>query len=228
MPREPIPLIRQGGHFDAEKLFVLSYEGTVTEKKYFQDFRASVYFNNNGLIEIVPLKRPKDNGSDPFSVKKMLNWAKKEYGFKITDEFWLIVDRDDWESIHKLSFDDLVTECKNEENFYLAMSNPCFEIWLVLHLKSLSDFSEEEQALIFENAKIGNKNYIDILVAQLQGGDRGYNKRPNANIYLPLTKIAVERAKLIDNLEEGYPKSIGTHLYKLIEKLIQNEIPNTL
>lgn len=38
MPREPIPLIRQGGHFDAEKLFVLSYEGTVTEKKIFSRF----------------------------------------------------------------------------------------------------------------------------------------------------------------------------------------------
>lgn len=226
MPREPIPLIRQGGHINAEKLFVLSYEGTVTEKKYFQDFRASIYFNNNGLIEIVPLKRPKDKGSDPFSVKKLLNWAKKEYGFKITDEFWLIVDRDDWESIHKLSFDDLVTECKKEENFYLAMSNPCFEIWLVFHLKNLSEFSKEEQALIFENAKIGSKNHIDILVAQLQGGDRGYNKRPNPNIYLPLTKTAIERAKSIDNLEEDYPKSIGTHLYKLIEKLIDNESPN--
>ena len=226
MPREPIPLIRQGGYIDAEKLLVLSYEGTVTEKKYFQDFRGSVYFNNNGLIEIISLKRPKDKGSDPFSVKKMLNWAKKEYGFKITDEFWLIVDRDDWESIHKLSFDDLVAECKNEENFYLAMSNPCFEIWLVLHLKNLTEFSEEEQALIFENAKIGNKNYIDILVARLQGGDRGYNKRANPKIYLPLTKIAIERAKSIDNLKEDYPKSIGTHLYKLIEKLIDNESPN--
>jgi hypothetical protein len=226
MPREPIPLIRQGGHFDAEKLFVLSYEGTVTEKKYFQDFRASEYFNNSGLIEIVPLKRPKNKGSDPFSVKKLLNWAKKEYGFKFTDEFWLIVDRDDWESIHKLSFADLVTECKNEENFYLAMSNPCFEIWLVLHLKDLSEFSKDEQALIFENAKIGNKNHMDILVAQLQGGDRGYNKRPNPNIYLPLTKTAIERAKSIDNFEDDYPKSIGTHLYKLIEKLIDNESPN--
>ena len=225
MPREPIPLIRQGGHIDAEKLFVLSYEGIITEKKYFQDFRASEYFNNNGLIEIVPLKRPKDKGSDPFSVKKLLNEAKKEYGFKISDEFWLIIDRDDWESIHKLSFDDLVTECKNEDNFYLAMSNPCFEIWLVLHLKNLSEFTKEEQALIFENAKIGNKNYIDILVSQLQGG-RGYNKRPNPNIYLPLTKTAIERAKSIDNLKDDYPKSIGTHLYKLIEKLIDNESPN--
>ena len=160
MPREPIPLIRQGGHINAEKLYILSYEGTVTEKKYFQDFRASKYFNNNGLIEIISLKRPKDKGSDPFSVKNLLSGVKKEYGFKNTDEFWLIVDRDNWESIHKLNFDDLVAECKNETNFYLAMSNPCFEIWLVLHFKNLTEFSEEEQALILENAKVGNKNLV--------------------------------------------------------------------
>lgn len=226
MPRESIPLIRRGGHIDAEKLFILSYEGTVTEKKYFQDFRASEYFNNSGVIEIVPLKRPKDKGSDPFSVKKLLKEAKKEYGFKDTDEFWLIVDRDDWESIHKLSFEQLVIECKNENNFYLAMSNPCFEIWLVLHLKDLTEFSEVEKALIYENAKTGNKNYIDILVGQLQRGDRGYNKRPNPRIYLSLTKIALQRAKALDNLEEDYPKSIGTHLYKLIEKLIVEDSPN--
>ena len=227
MPREPIPLIIQGGLVDAEKLFVLSYEGTVTEKKYFQDFRASEYFNNNGLIEIVPLKRPNGKGSDPFSVKKLLNWAKKEYGFKISDEFWLIVDRDDWESIHKLSFDDLVAECKKEENFYLAMSNPCFEIWLVLHLKNLSEFTQAEQDLLLENAKVSSsKNHIDIVVGELQGGDRGYNKRPNPNIYLPLTNTAIQRAKSIDTLEEDYPKSIGTHLYKLIEKLINNESPS--
>ena len=226
MPRESIPLIRQGGHIDAEKLFILSYEGTVTEKKYFQDFRASKYFNNSGVIEIVPLKRPKDKGSDPFSVKKLLKEAKKEYGFKDTDEFWLIVDRDDWESIHKLSFEQLVIECKNENNFYLAMSNPCFEIWLVLHLKNLTEFSEEEKALIYDNAKTDNKNYIDILLGQLQGGDRGYNKRPNPKIYLSLTKVALKRAKALDNLEEDYPKSIGTHLYKLIEKLIVEDSPN--
>lgn len=223
MPREPIPLIREGGHVDAEKLFVLSYEGTVTEKKYFQDFRVSDYFNNNGLIEIVPLKRPNDKGSDPFSVKKLLNEAKKEYGFKITDEFWLIFDRDDWESIHKLSFDDLVRECKSEKNFYLAMSNPCFEIWLVLHFKNLAEFTQEEQNLLLKNEKItSSKNYIDTVVGYLQDGDRGYNKRPNPSIYLPLTNSAIQRAKSIDNLTDEYPKSLGTHLYKLIEKLISN------
>lgn len=219
MPREPLPLIRKGGHIDAEKLFVLSYEGTVTEKKYFEDLRSSDLFNNNGLIEIVPLKRPKNKGSDPFSVKRLLQVAKNEYGFKSADEFWLIIDRDDWESIHKLNFDELASDCKKEKNFYLAMSNPCFEIWLILHLKHISNFTIEEQKRIFENVKVSNsKNDIDVILGNLQG--RGYNKRPNSKVFLPLTKIAIERAKSLDNLKEDYPKSIGTHVYKLIEKLI--------
>ena len=48
------------------------------------------------------------------------------------------------------------------------MSNPCFEIWLILHLKELSEFTQEEQNLIFENAKVSkSKNHIDIVVGQL-------------------------------------------------------------
>lgn len=103
------------------------------------------------------------------------------------------------------------------------MSNPCFEIWLILHLKDLSEFSDEERSLIYQNRKVGNKNYIDLVVADLQGADRGYNKIPKASIYLPRTKLAVERARSIDSISESYPKSLGSHVYKLVEKLtIQN------
>jgi hypothetical protein len=225
MPREPIPLIRQGGFSNAEKLFILSFEGEGTETKYFEDLRNSEIFNNNGLIETIPLKRVKNTGSDPFSVKKLLKQAKSEYTFKTTDEFWLIIDRDHWESIHKLSFELLVNECKAEKNFYLAMSNPCFEIWLVLHLTSIVEFTKQELKNIYQNSKISNsKNHIDTVLTKLQG--RGYNKRPNPRIYLPLTTTAVKRAKALDNLLESYPKNIGTHIYKLIEKLIKPEIQN--
>jgi hypothetical protein len=222
MPREPIPLVREGGFLEAEKMFVLSYEGKISEKKYFEDFRNSELFNDSGLIEIISLKRPTNRGSDPISVKKLLLEAKKEYRFKDTDEFWLIIDRDDWEEIHNHNFDKLVEDCKNENNFFLAMSNPCFEIWLILHLKDINEFDEEEKIKIMSNEKISNsKNYIDKVLSEIQG--RGYNKRPNPRIFSPLTKTAIDRAKGLDNENQDYPKQLGTHIYKLIEKLIVEE-----
>ena len=220
MPREPIPLIREGGFKEAEKLFVLSYEGTVTEKKYFEDFRKSELFNDSGLIEIISLKRPSNTGSDPINIKKLLQKAKREFRFKSTDEFWLIIDRDDWESIHHHNFDGLVQDCKNENNFFLAMSNPCFEIWLILHLKDINDFSKEEQEKILKNEKLTpSKNYIDKVLGEIQG--RGYNKRPNPKIFLPMIEIAVKRAKELDINNEDYPKYLGSHIYKLIKKLLK-------
>ncbi|MDD2963969.1 MAG: RloB family protein [Bacteroidales bacterium] len=215
MPREPIPLVREGGFLEAEKMFILSYEGNVSEKKYFEDFRQSEWFNDSGLIEVISLKRPTNKGSDPISVKKLLQEAKKEYRFKDTDEFWLIIDRDDWEEIHNHNFDKLVDDCKKEGNFFLAMSNPCFEIWLILHLKDLNEYNEEEKSRLITNKRISNsKNYIDTVLSDIQG--RGYNKRPNPRIFLPLTKVAIGRAKELDVENQDYPKQLGTHIYKLI------------
>jgi hypothetical protein len=148
--------------------------------------------------------------------------AKKEYRFKDTDEFWLIIDRDDWEEIHNHNFDELVEDCKKENNFFLAMSNPCFEIWLILHLKDINEFDEAEKIKIMSNEKISNsKNYIDKVLSEIQG--RSYNKRPNPRIFSPLTKTAIDRAKGLDNENQDYPKQLGTHIYKLIEKLIIEE-----
>ena len=119
MPREPIPLIREGGFKDAEKLYILSFEGEKTEVKYFNNFRQSEFFNDSGIIEIVPLKRAVNTGTDPLSVKRLLKKAKADYPFKKSDEFWLIVDRDDWETMHKIDFNQLVTDCNKEDNFFL-------------------------------------------------------------------------------------------------------------
>jgi hypothetical protein len=120
-------------------------ELTLEGKAKREDFRKSTLFNNSGLIEVISLKRPTNRGSDPISVKKLLQEAKKEYRFKDTDEFWLIIDRDDWEEIHNHNFDKLVDDCKKENNFFLAMSNPCFEIWLILHLKDINELDEEQK-----------------------------------------------------------------------------------
>ncbi len=221
MPRETIPLIRIGGFQEAEKLFILAYEGEQTEKKYFSGLRNSDLFNDSGIIEIISLPRPKRVGTDPVSVKSVLKFAKTEYRFKETDEFWLIVDRDHWEEIHNHSFDKIVDDCEKEGNMFLALSNPCFEIWIILHFIDPEEISDEELDGIYRNEKIGSKNYVSEYITKILNQGRGYNKNPPMYFMLPNTKTAIERAKRIDIIEDKYPKIVGTHVYKLIEKLIK-------
>ncbi|MGB0432308.1 MAG: RloB family protein [Bacteroidia bacterium] len=223
MPRAPIPLIRDGGFREAEKLYVLSYEGKKSEKKYFEDFRHSEYFNNSGLIETVSLERRNDQGSDPKTVKELLEEAKAEFNFQDNDEFWMIIDRDHWEVEHGHNFDDIAKACAVQGNFYMALSNPCFELWLVLHLKDVSDYREEEKVAIMLNEKTGaNKHHIDHVLADAIGNGRGYNKRPNPAIFLPNVYAAIARAKALD-IGETYPTQLGSHVYKLVEKLVKEQ-----
>lgn len=220
MPREFIPLIRRGGFESAEKFYILAFEGTVTERKYFEDLRASEYFNDSGLIETIPLRRGRRDGNSPVDVKALLSKTKREYNFRPTDEFWLIIDRDDWERIHKIDLNTVVEDCLRENIFHMALSNPCFEIWLILHLARLSDFTEDVQQKIFENAPVTDKkNFIDVVLADLIGDGRGYNKRPNPEVFLPRVYNAIAHAEEIADKESAYPKGIGTDVYMLVRRI---------
>ena len=222
MPRESTPLIRKSGFLEAEKFYILAYEGDVTEKKYFEDLRQSSMFNNSGSIETIPLKKESKGGNSPLDVKKLLSKAKSEYNFRDTDEFWLIIDRDDWEKIHHVDFEALYDDCEKEKNFFIALSDTCFEFWLILHLRKLEDIAEADKGKILENEKVSAKhNFIDLYLADCIGDGRGYNKRPKASVFMPKVKEAIENAKLIRDLSKRIPGGLSTDVYKLVEKLIK-------
>ena len=107
MPRESTPLVRKSGFLEAEKFYVLAYEGDVTEKKYFEDLRQSPLFNNSGSIETIPLKKERNAGNSPLDVKKLLSKAKVEYNFRATDEFWLIMQLRAWVRASTARFSEL-------------------------------------------------------------------------------------------------------------------------
>lgn len=222
MPRESTPLVRKSGFLEAEKFYILAYEGDVTEKKYFEDLRQSSMFNDSGSIETIPLKKENNGGNSPLDVKKLLSKAKSEYNFRATDEFWLIIDRDDWERIHHVDFNALYDDCEKEKNFFIALSNPCFEFWLILHLRKLEDIADSDREKILENAKVSVKhNYIDLYLADCIGDGRGYTKRSKASVFMPKVKVAVENARLIRDLGERISGGLSTDVYKLVEKLIK-------
>ena len=222
MPRERNPLIRRGGFIEAEKFYVLAYEGNVSEKKYFEDLRLSEYFNDSGAIETIALKKGKTDSSSPLSVKALLARAKMEYNFRPTDEFWLIIDRDQWETIHKINLEALYQDCQKERNFHIALSNPCFEMWLILHFRSVNEISVKDKVLIYENAATSAKHhYVDDYLAECIGNGRGYNKRPDPNVFLPRLNVAIKNAENASDANEHFPKSLGSDVFKLVKKIIK-------
>lgn len=134
----------------------------------------------------------------------------------------MIIDFGDWEKIHKIDLKVLAEDFKTKENFYMALSNPCFELWLLLHLKDIKSYSKEEQMKIFENKKENtSKNHIDIVLGVALENGRGYKKKPNPKIFLPKISTAIARARELANEDDAYPTSLGSDVFKLVEKLIK-------
>jgi RloB-like protein len=217
MSRERTEFIRISNVTDREKLFLLAYEGNETEPTYFEALKKNYRFDRD-RIEIVSLRRNStDTKSAPKHVFENLQNIKEEYDLGKNDELWMIIDRDrNGANIEKYS-----NKCKAESNFYLALSNPCFEFWLLLHLKDLSEFTEEEQVLILENRKVGSKKtYLKRLLSTILTD--GYNESNlKAERFLPHIEKAISRAKAINIETDDYPKLLGTDIYKLIERVIR-------
>ena len=214
MPREREDLFRESNSLEKEKIIVLAFEGNDTEEIYFDEFKSSEIFDD-ALIFLHLLKRPKtDTNSAPNHVfKKLKKEAKDEYNFKDTDELWMIIDTDRWKNIP-----DIISECKKQSNMFVAVSNPCFEFWLLLHIKDIADYDENELALILNNAKVSNKkNYVDSKITEIFGS---YNKsNPKPELFLPTIDFAKEQAKKLDTREDEFPQNLGSHVYKVVEKL---------
>ena len=218
MPREREAFFRQSNTTEKEKIFILAFEGNKTEEKYFEEFKDSNKFNND-LIYLHLLKRDKkDTNSAPIHVfNKLKREAKDEFNFHTGDELWMIIDTDRWENIP-----DIARDCNAADNMYIAISNPCFEFWLLLHIKNIEEYSEDELLAILKNKKVtARKNYIDTKLTEILGS---YNKTNlNTHAFLPTLDWAVMQAKKLDTPGETYPTKLGSHIYKLIEKIKRKE-----
>lgn len=117
---------RSSGNRRYKKMFVISAEGSKTEIRYFEIFNQIL---SNILIKC--LKR-KSSASSPLQVlKRMKNYCKKE-SIRRNDEKWIVIDKDEW----TLDQIQRVLEWEKENiNHGLALSNPKFEYWLLLHFE---------------------------------------------------------------------------------------------
>lgn len=199
--RRPRPLKRQASEFRDCRLIVIATEGKEREPRYLEALRGR---NHRVHIKILATE---DDGSSPKSVLARLKKFKKEYQIGSEDSLWLVLDFDRW-PIADLS--RVSSEAKSS-GFNLAVSHPCFEIWLLLHLvteAAISDIQYSTQA----------KQRLDKEIAAKRIG----------NIYessfIDCAGIACERAEKLDTQPDSpWPTSVGTRVYRLVRELINKK-----
>jgi hypothetical protein len=195
---------RRSGFRDA-KLIVIATEGQKTETQYFEDFKE--YYQTKRLhVEVL---RRSSSASSPRHVLSELAKFKSEYKLTGDDGLWMVIDRDQWTEAH---LSEVASDCRKKA-FHLAISNPCFEVWLLLHVKDPAEYASGELA--------GFCNKTD-LAEELRRILGSYNSANlNSIRFLPHVPEAIERAKLLDNTPgTWWPDACATRVYQLAEKIL--------
>lgn len=203
--------------FRDARLIVIASEGKDTERIYFKAL-AKEYTNLRVHVHILERSENEQNNSSPEHVLKQLNDYKSKYDLKADDELWLVVDKDRWT---EAMLSHVATECSQEVAMHMALSNPCFELWLLLHMEDAASLSPEEQEQWMKNRR-KSKNADPYLKVRLRQKMGSYHE----SSYDALTLIAhiedaIERARALDkNPTDRWPQTLGTRVYLLAKSVI--------
>lgn len=196
-PRKRRRFVRPLGERRYRKMFVLATEGSKTESRYF-----SIFNDANLTVHIKFLKG--GDRSAPAQVLKRMRDYLEEINLRSSDEAWLVVDKDQWTHDQLLQLHEWAQEA---DNHGLALSNPKFEFWLLLHFENGDDVS---------NSKICSRK----LERHMPGYEKGIDARKISN---HMIEKAVERAKNRDKPAcRDWPRTTGTTVYRLVENILKS------
>jgi RloB-like protein len=203
MPRERRDFVRRTGFRDAS-LFVIATEGAETEQRYFNGLKQRWH---NPRIHVEVLTREDVSLSSPDAVLNSLDSFAASWHLRADDQLWLVIDCDSWRDQMLAA----VARESGQKGYHLAVSNPCFELWLLLHFEDVPAQSIQRRQLLFNNdAKILKKE-----VAKRISANKDY-----IDLFFRYVGLAIERARVLDQSpNQRWPKQLGTRVHLLVEQL---------
>ena len=178
-------------------------EGSVTEPKYFREFIQ--YFKiSQAQVKVIDRE---STASSPESVIKEMDYYKKSNPFKTKNDIYcMVIDTDRWGKNLKEAVDDA-----HQRRYLVALSNPCFEIWLLMHFQDA-------------NTILNNANLL-MTKTEINTQIHSYPITGNNEIdYFPRTDSAVETAEKLDpKPQQRLLEQIGSRVYSLM-KILQEYI----
>lgn len=179
------------------KNFVIAVEGERDEIAYFQMLQPRS--SSNLILVTAPPNQPYD-ASPTGTFRRLFHEVNQNPKYnKSTDEFWIVVDVDRYQRQGKLQ--EAVKECQRE-GYAFAVSRPSFDLWLVFHIE----------------------NPIRHLPRDIKKHRKILFNRHHINDFSKLTMTQIRQAWALartgDDLTQSWPQVAGSHVYKLVEKLI--------
>jgi len=199
MPRKKRPLDRDSGVVRDASLVIIACEDTHAVKQYFARFRTR-------KVQFVVLPT-QDGHSSPQDVLARLDRFKDEVATEEGDLFWVCIDTDHWaQANHIQNLRQVLQQC-HQKNYAVAINNPCFELWLLLHFRDHAGVDEVPCSEVARALRRAAGSYQKGKCAQLP-------------IEPPQVHRAVSRAKKMDtNPNDVLPSHPMTRVYRLIEVL---------
>ena len=181
------------------KLFVVAVEGMKTEPQYFDFLK-----DQQSTVCITCLKGRYDS-SPPQVLKRMKAHLQKEKP-RPPYEAWLVVDKDQWTN---KQLNQLYAWTQEQDNFGLALSNPKFEYWLLLHFE--------------DGHGIASSRDCDTRLNRHFPSRQGRKKADLRKLTREHIDEAIRRARKQDHPPcEDWPRTLGgTTIYRLVANILQ-------
>jgi len=171
-------------------------EGNKTEPQYFEGTNPKSPF-----LKVLCFGS-KHKSSPRQILKRVKNFLEKKHR-AMPSKIWIVVDRDSWDPAE---LDELVRWARESPRHHLAVSNPNFEYWLLLH---------------FEDAgRLGSKECLRHLRRHISGYTKDLDAR---HFTLERIVLAISRGKKRDSPPcKGWPRIPGvTTVYRLMEVILE-------
>jgi hypothetical protein len=167
--------------------------GQQTEKKYFEDFKGPECPSPSITVNSAP-----KNPSRQVEIAKGL--SPRDF-----DEIWVVFDVDHFE----LSDIENAISTALDAGFRVAVSNPCFEYWLILHYEPYSRFFDSPK----KTAAYLRDNHVP-----------GYSKNnPCVEKFRDKHKIAIDNAKQRVKVAADHHSNPYTGVWELVEIIIEEQ-----
>ncbi len=196
------------------RLVIIAAEGMATENIYFEAMKTQLCASE---VHVKVLHRD-TNGSSPENVLAQIRHFMDEYTIEDDDQLWIVVDKDKWQD---KMLSSVAQYCSQNDNLNLALSNPCFELWLILHLEDVASYTEDMKLGLALNTKVkpGGDTWSKHRMKELTG----HYREANYDAYALLHHVhdAIKRAEALDiNPADRWPQQLGTRVYLLARSIM--------